>query len=188
MRALLAGEQILDLRKGGIREEGRHFALRSTRVWLYPTVEHQERELVRPRVPPLDRRLRARRARRPGHPDRGLGRHRRRRRRSPIPTTSPRSTASSSGRATTPSHGSSGRARPAVGARAARPPARRAGHRPVARGVRRLHVVGRPRRPPGRSRIVPSEPALSDGSVRSRASASRPTTSRPASRTPVVQA
>lgn len=48
MRALLAGEQILDLRKGGIREEGRHFALRATRVWLYPTVEHQERSLVRP--------------------------------------------------------------------------------------------------------------------------------------------
>jgi hypothetical protein len=48
VRALLAGEQILDLRKGGIREVGRHFALRSTRVWLYPTVEHQERELIRP--------------------------------------------------------------------------------------------------------------------------------------------
>lgn len=48
VRALLAGEQILDLRKGGIREEGRHFALQATRVWLYPTVEHQQRELVRP--------------------------------------------------------------------------------------------------------------------------------------------
>jgi len=48
VRALLAGEQILDLRKGGIREQGRHFALQSTRVWLYPTVEHQERDLVRP--------------------------------------------------------------------------------------------------------------------------------------------
>jgi hypothetical protein len=48
VRALLGGEQILDLRKGGIREEGRHFALRSTRVWLYPTVEHQEHDLVRP--------------------------------------------------------------------------------------------------------------------------------------------
>jgi len=48
VRALLAGEQILDLRKGGIREEGRHFALQATRVWLYPTVEHQARDLVRP--------------------------------------------------------------------------------------------------------------------------------------------
>lgn len=48
VRALLAGEQMLDLRKGGIREDGRHFALQATRVWLYPTVEHQERDLVRP--------------------------------------------------------------------------------------------------------------------------------------------
>jgi hypothetical protein len=48
VRALLEGEQILDLRKGGIRETGRHFALRASRVWLYPTVEHQERALLRP--------------------------------------------------------------------------------------------------------------------------------------------
>jgi len=48
VRALLAGEQILDLRKGGIREARRHFALRATRLWLYPTVEHQDRDLVRP--------------------------------------------------------------------------------------------------------------------------------------------
>ena len=48
VRALLAGEQILDLRKGGIRETGRHFALQATRVWLHPTVEHQDRSLVRP--------------------------------------------------------------------------------------------------------------------------------------------
>ena len=39
VRALLTGEQILDVRKGGIREEGRHFGIRSTRLWLYPTVE-----------------------------------------------------------------------------------------------------------------------------------------------------
>jgi hypothetical protein len=48
IRALLSGEQILDLRKGGIKEDGRHFSLQSTRVWLYPTVEHQERDLLRP--------------------------------------------------------------------------------------------------------------------------------------------
>jgi hypothetical protein len=68
VRALLAGEQILDLRKGGIREEGRRFALRSTRIWLYPTVEHQAPELVRPayrrwiddatRAAPTDRAIR----------------------------------------------------------------------------------------------------------------------------------
>jgi hypothetical protein len=48
VRALLAGEQILDIRKGGIREEGRHFGIRSTRLWLYPTVEHQRPELLKP--------------------------------------------------------------------------------------------------------------------------------------------
>jgi hypothetical protein len=48
VRALLEGEQILDVRKGGVREEGRHFAVRSERCWLYPTVEHQRPELVKP--------------------------------------------------------------------------------------------------------------------------------------------
>lgn len=48
VRALLAGEQILDVRKGGIREEGRHFGIRSTRLWLHPTVEHQRPELLKP--------------------------------------------------------------------------------------------------------------------------------------------
>lgn len=48
VRALLAGEQILDVRKGGIREEGRHFGLESNRFWLYPTVEHQEPALLKP--------------------------------------------------------------------------------------------------------------------------------------------
>jgi hypothetical protein len=45
--ALLEGEQIVDVRKGGIREAGRHFALRATRCWLYPTVEHQRSELLK---------------------------------------------------------------------------------------------------------------------------------------------
>ncbi|MFO7590948.1 MAG: DUF1802 family protein [Acidimicrobiia bacterium] len=48
VRALLAGEQLLDVRKGGIREEGRHFRLQANRFWLYPTVEHQEPELLKP--------------------------------------------------------------------------------------------------------------------------------------------
>jgi hypothetical protein len=48
VRALLAGEQLLDLRKGGLREEGRHFDLQATRCWLYPTVEHQQPELLKP--------------------------------------------------------------------------------------------------------------------------------------------
>jgi hypothetical protein len=47
VHALLTGEQVLDVRKGGLREEGRHFAVRSTRCWLYPTAEHQRAELLK---------------------------------------------------------------------------------------------------------------------------------------------
>jgi hypothetical protein len=48
VHALLAGEQIVDVRKGGIREDTRHFGLESTRLWLYPTFVHQEPDLVKP--------------------------------------------------------------------------------------------------------------------------------------------
>jgi len=44
---LLEGEQILDVRKGGIREDGRHFSVQATRFWLYPTAEHQKAELLK---------------------------------------------------------------------------------------------------------------------------------------------
>lgn len=61
VHALLEGEQILDIRKGGIREDGRHFAVQSTRLWLYPTLEHQRPELLKTayarwvdREPPAD--------------------------------------------------------------------------------------------------------------------------------------
>ena len=47
VHALLEGEQILDVRKGGLREDGRHFSLHSTRLWLYPTAEHQKPELLK---------------------------------------------------------------------------------------------------------------------------------------------
>ena len=47
VHALLEGEQIIDVRKGGLREEGRHFGLQSTRFWLYPTAEHQKPELLK---------------------------------------------------------------------------------------------------------------------------------------------
>jgi hypothetical protein len=46
VHALLEGEQILDVRKGGIREDGRHFSIQSTRLWLYPTAEHQKPDLL----------------------------------------------------------------------------------------------------------------------------------------------
>ena len=48
VQALLEGEQILDVRKGGIREDGRHFSVQANRLWLYPTVEHQRPELLKP--------------------------------------------------------------------------------------------------------------------------------------------
>jgi len=47
VRALLEGEQVIDLRKGGIREPGRQFDLASDRFFLYPTVEHQEPDLLK---------------------------------------------------------------------------------------------------------------------------------------------
>ena len=48
VRALLTGEQVLDIRKGGVREDSRRFALESRRFWLWPTVEHQRAELLKP--------------------------------------------------------------------------------------------------------------------------------------------
>jgi hypothetical protein len=48
VHALLEGEQIVDLRKGGIREDGRHFDVPARRFWLYPTAEHQQPALLKP--------------------------------------------------------------------------------------------------------------------------------------------
>jgi hypothetical protein len=47
VRALAEGEQLLTLRKGGIREENRHFELTHDRFFLYPTFDHQRNNLVR---------------------------------------------------------------------------------------------------------------------------------------------
>ena len=47
VHALLEGEQVIDVRKGGLHEDGRHFDLQSTRFWLYPTAEHQKAELLK---------------------------------------------------------------------------------------------------------------------------------------------
>lgn len=47
VHALLEGEQILDVRKGGIREDGRRFAIPARRFWLAPTAEHQKPELLK---------------------------------------------------------------------------------------------------------------------------------------------
>ncbi len=47
VRALAEGEQLLTLRKGGIREAGKHFRLEHERFFLYPTFDHQRHDLVR---------------------------------------------------------------------------------------------------------------------------------------------
>ena len=47
VRALDRGEQILLLRKGGIREEGRNFQMLYPEFLLYPTLEHQKEELLK---------------------------------------------------------------------------------------------------------------------------------------------
>lgn len=46
VNALLAGDTILLLRKGGIREQG--FTIASPQIWLYPTYEHQKPHLLKP--------------------------------------------------------------------------------------------------------------------------------------------
>ena len=47
VRALAEGEQLITLRKGGIRETERHFELEHERFFLYPTFDHQRIDLVR---------------------------------------------------------------------------------------------------------------------------------------------
>jgi hypothetical protein len=47
VHALLTGEQVLDVRKGGLHETNRHFAVAADRLWLYPTAEHQRPELLK---------------------------------------------------------------------------------------------------------------------------------------------
>jgi hypothetical protein len=58
VRALAEGEQLITLRKGGIREENRHFEIEHDRFFLYPTFDHQAEGLVRPsHQPELERAL-----------------------------------------------------------------------------------------------------------------------------------
>jgi hypothetical protein len=47
-RALAEGKQIVLVRKGGIREEGREFRVEEPRFLLYPTYEHQRPDLLQP--------------------------------------------------------------------------------------------------------------------------------------------
>jgi hypothetical protein len=58
VRALAEGEQLLTLRKGGIREENKHFEIEHDQFFLYPTFDHQRNDLVRDsHVPELGRAL-----------------------------------------------------------------------------------------------------------------------------------
>ena len=47
VKALEAGSQIFIMRKGGIIEETRDFQVVSNDFYLYPTYEHQRRELLK---------------------------------------------------------------------------------------------------------------------------------------------
>ena len=47
VRALAEGEQLITLRKGGIREENKHFEIEHDQFFLYPTFDHQQVGLVR---------------------------------------------------------------------------------------------------------------------------------------------
>ena len=47
VRALAEGEQLVTLRKGGIREPNKHFEVEHERFFLYPTFDHQRTDLVR---------------------------------------------------------------------------------------------------------------------------------------------
>ncbi|MCC6175355.1 MAG: DUF1802 family protein [Chloroflexi bacterium] len=47
-RALREGRQVLLVRKGGIREDTRHFKIQAREFLLFPTYEHQRTELLQP--------------------------------------------------------------------------------------------------------------------------------------------
>lgn len=48
VEALARGEQIILLRKGGIREDGKHFKVEHDGFFLYPTLFHQGADLLKP--------------------------------------------------------------------------------------------------------------------------------------------
>jgi hypothetical protein len=48
IEALRSGRQILIMRKGGIREETRDFQVESDSFYLFPTYEHQKKQLIKP--------------------------------------------------------------------------------------------------------------------------------------------
>jgi len=58
VRALAEGEQLITLRKGGVREADKRFRVEHDRFFLYPTFDHQRHDLVREsHIPELSRAL-----------------------------------------------------------------------------------------------------------------------------------
>jgi len=58
VRALTEGEQLITLRKGGLREAEKAFRVEHDRFFLYPTFDHQRQNLVREsHIPELSRAL-----------------------------------------------------------------------------------------------------------------------------------
>ena len=146
VHALLEGEQILDVRKGGLHEDGRHFAVQSNRLWLYPTAEHQKPELLKE---PYRHWIDLASASPVGEPIRfdcwadivGVA-----------TITEPEQLDAIASKLDLDRRVRGvtvqlEEARPPLGPRAACAPARGADHGALARGVRRLHLLGRHRRP-----------------------------------------
>lgn len=48
VEALRSGRKILIMRKGGIREETKHFQVESDSFYLFPTYEHQKKQWIKP--------------------------------------------------------------------------------------------------------------------------------------------
>ena len=127
VHALLEGEQILDVRKGGLREDGRHFSVQSTRLLALPDRRAPEGRAAEGAVPPLDR-SRARGAGRRADHDRGLGRRREARDRHRGRAARRHRVEADLDRRLRRVALRLEEARPALGAGAAGAPARRAGH------------------------------------------------------------
>ncbi|WP_144027726.1 MULTISPECIES: DUF1802 family protein [Paenibacillus] len=53
VEALRSGRQILIMRKGGIREETRHFQVQSDSFYLFPTYEHQKKQWIKAEDQPV---------------------------------------------------------------------------------------------------------------------------------------
>jgi len=173
VRALAEGEQLVTLRKGGIREPQKHFEVEYERFFLYPTFDHQRSDLVRESHRPELRRALEEGVWADGEPSLpgarstlallrptasafAPGPRSRPSTRSPTRASSTRFHRSTCGRPTTPRSASSGSAASAACPAAAHISHPAAGHGQGARRVRRLPLVaGAAARPPVRGHTSP---------------------------------